>query len=127
MVSASGSLRLIHPHFRNCAFVNFTNISNAIKAIEGIKVKPEYINLRIAHGKDRCANPPRSGPQGGGARRAMAMTPTFNNNGLLNGQNGQNGTGYEVHMADGGEGSNGNSVEGVPTVTVEGADEAEHA
>jgi len=49
---------------KNCAFVNFTNIANAIKAIEGIKNKPEYANLRIAHGKDRCANPPRSGPQG---------------------------------------------------------------
>nr|GAT53117.1 RNA-binding protein nrd1 [Mycena chlorophos] len=53
---------------KNCAFVNFTNISNAIKAIEAIKTRPEYANLRIAHGKDRCANPPRSGPQGG--RRA---------------------------------------------------------
>jgi hypothetical protein len=30
-----------------------------------VKNKPEYANLRIAHGKDRCANPPRSGPQGG--------------------------------------------------------------
>jgi hypothetical protein len=39
--------------------VNFTNISNAIKAIDGIKNKAEYANLRIAHGKDRCANPPR--------------------------------------------------------------------
>ena len=55
---------------RNCAFVNFTNISNAIKAIDGVKNKPDYANLRIAHGKDRCANPPRSGPQGGGARRS---------------------------------------------------------
>lgn len=54
---------------RNCAFVNFTNISNAIKAIDAIKNKPEYANLRIAHGKDRCANPPRSGPQGGNAKR----------------------------------------------------------
>lgn len=27
---------------KNCAFVNFTNISNAIKAIDGIKNKPEY-------------------------------------------------------------------------------------
>ena len=55
---------------RNCAFVNFTNISNAIKAIDGVKNKPDYANLRIAHGKDRCANPPRSGPQGGsGGRR----------------------------------------------------------
>lgn len=50
---------------RNCAFVNFTNISNAIKAIDGIKAKPEYANLRIAHGKDRCANPPRQLSGGG--------------------------------------------------------------
>ncbi|KAF8575220.1 hypothetical protein K439DRAFT_1370433 [Ramaria rubella] len=57
---------------KNCAFVNFTNISNAIKAIDSIKNKSDYTNLRIAHGKDRCANPPRSGPQGGsgGMRRA---------------------------------------------------------
>jgi hypothetical protein len=49
------------------------NVSNAIKAIEGIKSKPEYANLRIAHGKDRCANAPRSGPQGGaGARRGVS-------------------------------------------------------
>lgn len=58
---------------RNCAFVNFTNISNAIKAIDGVKNKPEYANLRIAHGKDRCANPPRSGPQGAsGVRRSAS-------------------------------------------------------
>jgi len=57
---------------KNCAFVNFTNINNAIKAIEGVKNKPDYSNLRIAHGKDRCANPPRSGPQGGGAMRRSA-------------------------------------------------------
>lgn len=60
------------PH-RNCAFVNFTNISNAIKAIENIKNKPDYTTLRVAHGKDRCANPPRSGPQGGGNRRTTAI------------------------------------------------------
>lgn len=36
-----------------------------------MKNKPEYANLRIAHGKDRCANPPRSGPQGAsGGRRS---------------------------------------------------------
>lgn len=57
---------------KNCAFVNFTNISNAIKAIDGIKNKPDYANLRIAHGKDRCANPPRSGPHGGGSRRSAS-------------------------------------------------------
>jgi len=58
---------------KNCAFVNFTNVSNAIKAIDGVKNKPDYVNLRIAHGKDRCANPPRSGPQGAsGARRSAS-------------------------------------------------------
>ena len=54
---------------RNCAFVNFTNISNAIKAIDGIKNKSEYANLRIAHGKDRCANPPRSSNGSSGPRK----------------------------------------------------------
>ncbi|TFK66058.1 hypothetical protein BDN72DRAFT_871651 [Pluteus cervinus] len=57
---------------KNCAFVNFTNVANAIKAIDGIKNKPEYANLRIAHGKDRCANPPRSGPQGSSAKRSAS-------------------------------------------------------
>lgn len=64
--------RILTTTIRNCAFVNFTNISNAIKAIDGVKNKPDYANLRIAHGKDRCANPPRSGPQGGGARRSAS-------------------------------------------------------
>ncbi|KAF9235257.1 hypothetical protein BU15DRAFT_89621 [Melanogaster broomeanus] len=51
---------------KNCAFVNFTNLSI------GVKNKPDYANLRIAHGKDRCANPPRSGPQGGSSRRTTS-------------------------------------------------------
>lgn len=55
--------------------MNFTNISNAIKAIEGVKNKPDYANLRISHGKDRCANPPRSGPQGGMKRSASGNGP----------------------------------------------------
>ncbi|KAG1839919.1 hypothetical protein DFJ58DRAFT_859108 [Suillus subalutaceus] len=33
---------------------------------------PGICNLRIAHGKDRCANPPRSGPQGGSSVRRSA-------------------------------------------------------
>lgn len=44
---------------KSCAFVNFTNIANAIKAIEGIKAKEEYKDLKINFGKDRCANPSR--------------------------------------------------------------------
>lgn len=58
---------------KNCAFVNFTNISNALKAIDNIKTKADYSNLRIAHGKDRCANPPRAsngGQSAGGPLRS---------------------------------------------------------
>ncbi len=56
--------------------MNFTNVANAIKAIDGVKNKTDYANLRIAHGKDRCANPPRSGPQGGsGGRRGGNSQP----------------------------------------------------
>ncbi|KAF9783915.1 hypothetical protein BJ322DRAFT_1007701 [Thelephora terrestris] len=74
---------------KNCAFVNYTNISNAIKAIEGIKAKPDYSNLRIAHGKDRCANPPRSGPQASGMKRtASGNTAIGMNDGDPSGENG---------------------------------------
>ena len=67
------SFELTFLPIRNCAFVNYTNIANAIKAIDGVKNLPDYANLRIAHGKDRCANPPRSGPQGAsGARRSAS-------------------------------------------------------
>lgn len=45
---------------KNCAFVNFTNISNAIKAIEAMKNHADYQKVKIAFGKDRCGNPPRS-------------------------------------------------------------------
>jgi RNA recognition motif-containing protein len=71
---------------KNCAFVNYTNISNAIKAIEGIKTKADYANLRIAHGKDRCANPPRSGPQGASGIRRTASGQTAVTNGDLDGE-----------------------------------------
>ncbi|OLL25069.1 Negative regulator of differentiation 1 [Neolecta irregularis DAH-3] len=44
---------------KNCAFVNFTNITSAIKAIEAVKEKDEFKKLRVNYGKDRCGNPPR--------------------------------------------------------------------
>ncbi|SCV68678.1 BQ2448_799 [Microbotryum intermedium] len=47
---------------KQCCFVNFTNIANAIKAIEGIKANPEYAGLKISFGKDRCGGLPRSYP-----------------------------------------------------------------
>ncbi|WWC89806.1 uncharacterized protein L201_004732 [Kwoniella dendrophila CBS 6074] len=53
---------------KGAGFVNFTSIQNAQKAIEGIKLKPEYATLRISHGKDRCANPPRASHQTPGGK-----------------------------------------------------------
>ncbi|KAK5085336.1 hypothetical protein LTR05_004620 [Lithohypha guttulata] len=44
---------------KSCAFVNFTNIANAIKAIEAIRSRDEYKRFKINFGKDRCGNPPR--------------------------------------------------------------------
>lgn len=44
---------------KNCAFINFVNIANAIKAIDGIKSSEDYKSLKINFGKDRCGNLPR--------------------------------------------------------------------
>ncbi|KAL8928710.1 MAG: hypothetical protein Q9172_000773 [Xanthocarpia lactea] len=44
---------------KSCAFVNFTNIANAIKAIEAIRGKEDYLRFKVNFGKDRCGNPPR--------------------------------------------------------------------
>lgn len=66
---------------KNCAFANFTNIQSAIKCIEGMKSHPDYQNVKISYGKDRCGNPPRSlGNNGanqadGGRKRSGSMSP----------------------------------------------------
>ncbi|QGN17209.1 putative RNA-binding protein YPL184C [Kluyveromyces marxianus] len=44
---------------KNCCFINFANISNAILAIDKIKSNPHFKNLKINFGKDRCGNVPR--------------------------------------------------------------------
>ena len=44
---------------KSCAFVNFTNIANAIKAIEAIRGREEYSRFKVNFGKDRCGNAPR--------------------------------------------------------------------
>lgn len=69
---------------KNCAFANFTNIQSAIKCIEGMKSHPDYQNVKISYGKDRCGNPPRSlggnpnngAHQGeGGGKMSGSMSP----------------------------------------------------
>ena len=76
--------------------------SNAIKAIEGIKIKPDYTNLRIAHGKDRYANPPRSGSQASGMKRTAGCNATVGvNDPIVDGSHiGENGLGLVVNVSE---------------------------
>jgi RNA recognition motif-containing protein len=58
--SEYGEIELVNTlREKSCAFVNFTNIANAIKAIEAIRGKDEYRKFKVNFGKDRCGNPPR--------------------------------------------------------------------
>ena len=58
--SEYGEIELVNAlREKSCAFVNFTNIANAIKAIEGMRGREDYQNFKINFGKDRCGNAPR--------------------------------------------------------------------
>jgi len=58
--SEYGEIELVNTlREKSCAFVNFTNIANAIKAIEAVRGKEEYRKFKVNFGKDRCGNPPR--------------------------------------------------------------------
>lgn len=55
--SQYGEIELINIHHeKNCAFVNFTSVQNAIAALSHIKENPDYSQLKINYGKDRCGN-----------------------------------------------------------------------
>ena len=58
--SEYGEIELVNAlREKSCAFVNFTNIQNAIKAIEAMRGQESYKKFKINFGKDRCGNPPR--------------------------------------------------------------------
>lgn len=44
---------------KSCCFINFINISNAISAFKEAQKIPEFKNLKINFGKDRCGNIPQ--------------------------------------------------------------------
>ncbi|KAI5449008.1 hypothetical protein NCC49_005692 [Naganishia albida] len=46
---------------KKAAFVNFCDVRHASKALDALKVTPEYEHMRLAYGKDRCAGNPRPG------------------------------------------------------------------
>ena len=62
--SEYGEIELVNTlREKSCAFVNFTNISNAIKAIEAIRSREDYQRFKVNFGKDRCGNAPRQNNQ----------------------------------------------------------------
>jgi RNA recognition motif-containing protein len=85
--SEYGEIELVNTlREKSCAFVNFTNIANAIKAIEGMRNREDYRRFKINFGKDRCGNPPRqAGNQqngqnrnGSGIEGAQSPSPVLN-------------------------------------------------
>jgi RNA recognition motif-containing protein len=83
--SEYGEIELVNTlREKSCAFVNFTNIANAIKAIEGMRNREEYRRFKINFGKDRCGNPPRqtgnAGQQNrnGGIEGPQSPSPALN-------------------------------------------------
>ncbi len=68
--SEYGEIELVNAlREKSCAFVNFTNIANAIKAIEAVRGREEYKRFKINFGKDRCGNPPRQSMNNGQQQR----------------------------------------------------------
>lgn len=62
--SEYGEIELVNAlREKSCAFVNFTNIANAIKAIEAIRSREDYGRFKVNFGKDRCGNAPRTNNQ----------------------------------------------------------------
>ncbi|KAI8929546.1 hypothetical protein BC831DRAFT_509068 [Entophlyctis helioformis] len=58
---------------KNIGFVNFTDITFAIKAVEFMKSHPDYARHKINFGKDRCGNPPRSRSTSSGSSATVSL------------------------------------------------------
>ncbi|RFU29714.1 hypothetical protein B7463_g6634, partial [Scytalidium lignicola] len=92
--SEYGEIELVNTlREKSCAFVNFTNIANAIKAIEAVRGKEEYRRFKVNFGKDRCGNPPRQVQQAQSPRADGVNSPPPNSGGLQASQNGSSPTG----------------------------------
>ncbi|KAH8674102.1 hypothetical protein BX600DRAFT_378570 [Xylariales sp. PMI_506] len=75
--SEYGEIELVNTlREKSCAFVNFTNIANAIKAIEAIRGKEDYKKFKVNFGKDRCGNQPRQLAQQNQAQSPREPVPS---------------------------------------------------
>jgi len=93
--SEYGEIELVNTlREKSCAFVNFTNIANAIKAIEAVRGKDDYRRFKVNFGKDRCGNPPRQVTQSQQSPRNDGVnSPPLHSGGLQPSQNGSSPTG----------------------------------
>lgn len=109
--SEYGEIELVNTlREKSCAFVNFTNIANAIKAIEGVRNREEYRRFKINFGKDRCGNPPRqtnnnSQPNRNGSGFEGHQSPSPGLNGFQHGLNHSSPTRHALSPAPGSTGS----------------------
>jgi RNA recognition motif-containing protein len=96
--SEYGEIELVNTlREKSCAFVNFTNIANAIKAIEAVRGKDEYRRFKVNFGKDRCGNPPRQVQQSQSPRNdGVNSPPPPNSGGIQPSQNGSSPTGSQA-------------------------------
>lgn len=79
--SEYGDIELVNAlREKSCAFVNFTNIANAIKAIEAIRGRDEYQRFKVNFGKDRCGNAPRQNNHNNQQSQQQSGMPGRDNN-----------------------------------------------
>lgn len=106
--SEYGEIELVNTlREKSCAFVNFTNIANAIKAIEAVRGKEDYRRFKVNFGKDRCGNPPRQVAQSQQSPRNDGVnSPPPNSGGLQSSQNGSSPTGSVAHGPTSGNNQN---------------------
>ncbi|KAK0669665.1 hypothetical protein QBC41DRAFT_105586 [Cercophora samala] len=98
--SEYGEIELVNTlREKSCAFVNFTNIANAIKAIEAVRGKEEYRKFKVNFGKDRCGNPPRQLQQQAQQSPRGEQVPSPSANGSS--QNGHSPTGNGHNQQNG--------------------------
>jgi len=71
---------------KNIAFVNFTDILSAVKAVEGIQNNEDYKTFKVGYGKDRCGNPPRERFKKNNENRMNNSSTPTNSNGNGNQQ-----------------------------------------
>jgi RNA recognition motif-containing protein len=114
--STYGEIELVNTlREKSCAFVNFTNIANAIKAIEAVRGKEEYRRFKVNFGKDRCGNPPRQVQQQSPRNDGVNSPPPNGGLEVPNSQSGSSPTGSAAPTAGSIGGGSSQAFQPAPT------------